>query len=132
MVIFCRIKYYRGDNLGEYLRVQTCLQIVSDFLGQRFLLIIMIEDYRLVLVRIRYSRGAMTVPEYIQKVMIRYHRRVVFDFNRFTVITETVIRGIFFVTARIADARADDTLETPEPGVGTPESAQCKCSRLRG
>ena len=92
----------------------------------------MIEDDRLVLVRIRYSRGAMTVPEYIQKVMIRYHRRVVFDFNRFTVITETVICGIFFVTARIADARADDTLETPEPGVGTPESAQCKCSRLRG
>ena len=72
----------------------------------------------------------MTVPENIQQLAVGYYRRVVDNFNRLAVITEAVIGGIIFGTPRITDTGTDDTLKTPEPGVGTPESAQSEGCRL--
>jgi len=72
----------------------------------------------------------MTVPENFQKVAIRHDCWVVLYFYRFAVATQATVSRIYSVAAGIADTRTDNTINTPEPGVWTPESAQGKCRRL--
>ena len=66
----------------------------------------------------------MITPEDVQKVVVRDLSGIIIDLDRLRVVTQTVIRRGFFLTAGIAHARSDHALQTPEPGVGPPKSAQ--------
>jgi hypothetical protein len=46
-------------------------------------------------------------------------------------VAEFIVRGIYGGTPGVADDSADNPLNTPEPGVRTPESAQGKGGRFR-
>jgi len=63
-------------------------------------------------------------PEDVQKVPVRDLGGIIIELDRLRVVTKTVIRRGLFRTAGKANARSDDTLQAPEPGVGPPKSAQ--------
>ena len=46
-------------------------------------------------------------------------------------IAERMVIRIYFRAAGIADTRTDNAWQTPEPGVGTPESAKGKSCNFR-
>jgi hypothetical protein len=71
----------------------------------------------------------MAFPENIQKLAVGYSDRVVIYLESFGMIAKAVVGGIFLCAARVANARADNSIDSPEPGIRTPESAQ---SKIRG
>lgn len=72
----------------------------------------------------------VTVPEKLEKLRVGYHSRVVVNLQRFSMIAEIMIGGAWFFPARIAYSGSDNSRDTPEPGVGAPESAQGKSGSL--
>jgi len=54
------------------------------------------------------------------------HLGIKVDFDRLAVIADLTIRGIRLLASAIANAGSQDARETPEPGVGSPESAHGK------
>jgi hypothetical protein len=65
-----------------------------------------------------------------EELVVRHDARVEVELERFAVIAQVVIRRIDAGAAGIADARADDSAVTPEPGVGRPESTEREGGRL--
>ena len=72
----------------------------------------------------------MAVPEGVQQLFIGNPRRIVIDLNRLRVIPKIVIGGVLLRSSGISNAGANDTRDAPEPGVGTPESAERKGRRF--
>ena len=73
----------------------------------------------------------MVFPEDIQERLIGNPRRIVFDPDGLAVVSQCGVRGILCGAACIADLRADDAFDEPEPGVWAPESPQGKDRCLR-
>ena len=71
----------------------------------------------------------MRLPENIQKFLVGYPYRVIVDLDRLCVITKAVISRIPLCPSPISYTGANNTRNTPEPGVRTPESAESKGSR---
>ncbi len=61
-------------------------------------------------------------PEELQKVFIGDLRRIEIDPQSLGMAAEIMVRGMFFLATRIAHASANDAVETPEPGIWSPES----------
>ena len=76
----------------------------------------------------------MAIPVDVQQFLVGDLGRVVVNLDRLGVTPQAVVGGVLFVATGIADAGADDTGYTPEPGVGAPESTQGKgcCLGLSG
>lgn len=74
----------------------------------------------------------MTAPESVQQFLIRDDGGVVFYPDRLTVITDIVVTGIAGGASGIPRRSADNPLDTPEPGFGSPESAQGKIRSFQG
>jgi hypothetical protein len=68
----------------------------------------------------------MRRPEHVEQLGIRDDARIEVECERFGVIAEIVIGRILVMSARVSDARANDSGETPEPGVRRPESTECE------
>jgi hypothetical protein len=66
----------------------------------------------------------MTRPEHCEQFVVRHDARIEVERERFRVIADVVVRRIRMRAAGIADARANDSAMTPEPGVGRPESTE--------
>jgi len=69
-------------------------------------------------------------PERGEQLVVRHDARVEVELERFAVIAQVVIGRIDEIATGVADARADDSAVTPEPGVGSPESTEREGCRL--
>jgi hypothetical protein len=72
----------------------------------------------------------MAFPENIQKLPVGYSIRVVIYLKSLGMIAKAVIGGIFLCAARVANARANNSIDSPELGIRTPESAHSKGRRF--
>ena len=74
------------------------------------------------------------VPEYICKLCITYLFRIKIQLHRFRVVAKVTVSGVRPGAAGIADPGTVDASKLPEPGIGSPESTQCKgsCFQLIG
>jgi hypothetical protein len=73
----------------------------------------------------------MAIPERTRQIFISDLGWIEVYLNRFSVIAQVVIGGILFRSPRIPDPGTNDTRDTPEPEVRSPESAKRKCGRFR-
>jgi hypothetical protein len=72
----------------------------------------------------------MAFPENIQKLPEGYSGWVVIYLESLGMIAKAVVGGIFFCAARVANARANNSIDSPEPGIRSPESAHSKGRRF--
>ena len=72
----------------------------------------------------------MAFPENIQELPVGYSIRVVIYLESLGMIAKAVVGGIFLCAARVANARANNSIDSPEPGIRSPESAQSKGRRF--
>ena len=93
-------------------------------LGSRTLRRPVHEDRGLVLLGELRPRRAVAGPVDVQQLVVGNDLRIEVDLDRFAVVAEAPIGRILLLAAGVADARADDTGQTPEPGVRSPESPQ--------
>jgi hypothetical protein len=63
-------------------------------------------------------------PEQLEELLVRDDRRIEVERERLGVVTDVVIGRFAMLAARVADAGADDSWQTPEPGVRGPESTE--------
>jgi hypothetical protein len=71
-------------------------------------------------------------PDLVEELAVADERGVEVDLERLGMIGEVVIRRIDGAAAGVPDARANDCWMTPEPGVGSPESAHSEGGGLDG
>ena len=71
----------------------------------------------------------MAFPENIQELPVGYSGRVVIYLESLGMIAKAIVGGIFLGAARISNARANNSIDSPEPGIRSPESAQSKSRR---
>ena len=71
----------------------------------------------------------MAFPENIQELAVGYSDRVVIYLEGLGMIAKAVIGGIFLCAARVANARANNSIDSPEPGIRSPESAHSEGRR---
>ena len=69
----------------------------------------------------------MAIPERVQQFFIRDLGWIKVNLNRFSVIAQIVIGGVLLRSPCIPNTGTNDTRDTPEPGVRSPESAKRKC-----
>lgn len=72
----------------------------------------------------------MAVPVDVEQSVVSDDRGIVVYLNGLTVIAQVTVGGVRSCAPSVADTGADNAGKTPELGVGTPESAQCKGCRL--
>jgi len=82
------------------------------------------EDEAGVLARVALRARVVAAPEDVEQLLVRDDARVEVDLDRFGVVAEVLVGRGVGRAAGIADARADDAGDAPEPGVGSPESAE--------
>ena len=68
----------------------------------------------------------MAFPENIQKLPVGYSGRVVVYLESLGMIAKAVVGGIFLCAARVSNARANNSIDSPEPGIRSPESPHAK------
>ena len=124
VIIFGTVKSGEGQNLGLNPLLPLGRFALSALFGQFFLLIGVIKDCGHVLLRPSARVGVVILPEDVQKVVVGNLGGVVIDLDRLRVVTQAVVCRRVICTASIAHAGPHHTLQTPEPGVGPPESAQ--------
>ena len=73
----------------------------------------------------------MAVPENVQQFAVRYTGGVVRYPYCLGMVAKLIVRRVYLGASGITDYGADNSLNTPEPGVRTPESAQGKGGRFR-
>jgi hypothetical protein len=71
----------------------------------------------------------MAFPENIQKLPVGYSIRIVIYLESLGMITKAVIGGVFLCAPAVSNARANNSIDSPEPGIRSPESAQSESSR---
>ena len=74
--------------------------------------------------------GVVASPETLQKGGKTDHRRIELHLQSFGVVADAVIGWVLSVAAGVADLSAVDTVETPELGVRSPESAEREREQL--
>jgi hypothetical protein len=72
----------------------------------------------------------VVLPEELEQIPERDAFRIELDLDGLGVVTEVAVGRLVLRPAGVADARAEDTGETPEPGVRTPESPEGERSDL--
>jgi hypothetical protein len=72
----------------------------------------------------------MAFPENIQKLPVGDSGRVVIYLESLGMISKAVVGGISLCAARVANARANNSIDSPEPGIRSPESAHSKGRRF--
>ena len=82
------------------------------------------EDGRSILDRERLVRRRMAGEEECEQLAVRDEARVVVELYRLGMVPEVVVGRPRRGAAGVADTRADDTVQTPEPGIRSPESAK--------
>ena len=73
----------------------------------------------------------MSCKEKGEQLFIADDVGIVVDLNGLGVVRQVVIGGVLGTPSGVAYTRPDNAVETPELGVGTPESAQGKGRRLK-
>ena len=97
--------------------------------GKPQLLIVMHEDDGGVLARPAPVRRIVAGPEGAEQFLVGYPGGIVVDLDGLCVVAKRAVGWILFGPAGISHARPDYAGQTPEPGVGSPESAHGKgCS----
>jgi hypothetical protein len=91
----------------------------------------MIEDSGHILLEPWLLGGVMGFPEDVQQLLIGDLGGVEFHLDRFRMVADVLVVGVYRLAAGIADARPDDPGNAPEPGVRTPESAQGEGGNFR-
>lgn len=85
-----------------------------------------VEDDGLVLGRVGCGYRVMVLPEDIEELLVRDPAGVVDDLNRLRVVAEIVIGRVLLGAACVAYQGRKDTVDLPEPGIRSPESAQAE------
>lgn len=75
--------------------------------------------------------GVVTVPEEVGQFTVGEFFRDEFDLNRFGMIPQIVICRVFFGSSRVSDTGPRDAFNDPEPGIRSPESAECESGYFR-
>ncbi len=57
--------------------------------------------------------------------------RIKIKLDSLAMVSQAVVSGVLFCTSSVADASADYTFKTPEPGVRSPESAKSEGGRFQ-
>ena len=109
-------------DLPALLMLDRCLR----FLSQLPLFGVMHENKGGILPGPALVRGIMARPEDAQQIAVRYLRGIVIDLDGLGMVAERVVRGVLFCPASVPNARPDNSGKTPEPGVGSPESAHAE------
>ena len=132
LLVIClgHVEHGKRYNSGADLFFHPGCNTVFAFRGQPFLCFVVIEHRGPVLQCPGSPAGIVALPEHVQERFIRYQNRVIIDLDRLGMLPQVMIRGIRCGPARITHTSSNDSLETPEPGVRTPESAQGKRRRI--
>jgi hypothetical protein len=69
-------------------------------------------------------------PEDVEQVGIRDARGIEVDLDGLGVVADRLVRGVSCGATGIANARANDAGNLPEPGIRTPESTERESRRL--
>lgn len=98
----------------------------QTFFNLRQLLFRPIEDRIDVLAASSIPAAIVLLPEDFQQVTIGDFFRIIIDRKRFGVVIEIVVARILFLTSAISGTGAENAVETPELGVGAPESSEAE------
>lgn len=74
----------------------------------------------------------VVIPEGVQQTFVRDYGGIVFYPDRLAVVTDIAVGGTAGSASGIPHSSTDNSLDTPEPGVGFPESAQSEIHSLQG
>lgn len=90
----------------------------------RSALVVVHEDRRPALPGVGGRARVVTGPEHREQVLVAHGVGVVVDLDRLGVAARPMVGRVGSRAPGIPDARADDAIQTPEPGVGAPESTE--------
>lgn len=76
------------------------------------------------ILRGRRREWIVAVPEQLEERVVLDDRRIERELDRLGMVADVLVRRRSCRAAGIADLRAKDSIETPEPGVGSPESPE--------
>lgn len=110
-----------GPNLAPLLAL-----LGQGLLGDPPLFLVVVKDDRGVLPGKGRLARVVAGPKALQQLLVGDLGGVIVDLDALRVVADAVVGRIGRAAARIADAGADDAGETPEPGVGAPESTEGK------
>lgn len=127
MVVLGRVEGFAKHNLGATPRSSAFL--LDPTLCQGKLRLIVAED-RGAILRRACSRRHVARPELIEERFVGDEAWVVDQVHSFRVVRQVVIGGRCRRSSRVPNLRVENTVETPKPGVGAPESAKCKGEAL--
>ena len=68
----------------------------------------------------------MRTPEHVQELRVADRLRVKIDLDRLAVVAEGIVGRVLLYATGIADTAAQDPIDAPKLGVGTPESTESK------
>jgi len=112
----------QGLDAGRGFAAVQALVALSALESRRKLLLASREDERRVLDLEGGTGGVVTLPEQLQQILVGDYRRVEVDLEALGLVAERAVGGVWMVAARVADTRAPDPVDEPEPGVRSPES----------
>jgi hypothetical protein len=114
----------RGTQLGGQLLTPLLRLLCRRRTRHARLLLAVGPQHGLVLRRPHAATLVVRAPEHFQEIGELDLLRVKLDLNGFRVIAQVVVAGLVLLAACVADACPQDTRETPEPGVRSPESPE--------
>lgn len=109
---------YRSPEFGA-----QCISAPARF-GE---LLLVAAEQRSAVLRSLREQGVVTLPKERKQVSEPDLLRVEVESERFGVVADVPIRGVWSRTACVANLGAVDAIETPEPGVGSPKSPEREC-----
>ncbi|MEL6343331.1 MAG: hypothetical protein AAFV53_09345 [Myxococcota bacterium] len=120
MIVLCvpegTLRSIRRDDLR--LDIQATLRKLG--IEGRLLRVICGEQDRAILPPT--ASGEVAVEVVVQQIFIRDLFWIEDDADGFGVAADVMVGGLRLWRAGVADAGLEDTMETPEPGIGSPES----------
>ena len=123
---------FAENNLGVDAATATDPLAFCARKRRRVLVVVMAEQRRSVLRTTIRHGWIVPCPEQLQQLLERQQGWVVDQIYGFGVICEVVVRRVARSSTGVTDFCTQDTIKTPEPGVGSPESAECKGEAFRG
>ena len=124
VIVLSTIETIGWQNLDKDLPVQTRRHLLPSLGGQALLFLASEEDGRHVLTAPRRTGRVLAGEEEIEQLAVGDSIGIKIELHRLSVVTEVMVGGLRFGATGVAHSSPDDRVETPEPGVRSPESSQ--------
>jgi len=131
MIILGGVELLVGPNIHEGLLLRTLLDALFGLLCLPFLLVAVVENNVGILAISCLPSGLDAGPEDFEQTLVGNHQRVELYLSGLGMAIKIVVGRAAGTPAGVAYLRRGYSAFTPEPGVGTPESAHGKSGGLQ-